>query len=266
MPGLADSLGTLLAQVRRVADAVTPARLAGSYGRLAVPPGQARDIPEVIARMRAIDAALPADDGVAAFHRMYLLVTERVDARVRAGDFANPAFAQRLDVVFAGLYLDAFAAGEGAGAAWRPLFRARRDSRVRPIQFALAGMNAHINHDLAVATVAACRQLGLTLRSRGVHADYLRVNGLLTDTVEEVRQSFLNPLGRQADEEVAPLLNLVGGFSIARARDAAWLGAEAQWVLRRHARLYDEWVASHAATVGLATRQLLLPLLVGGRP
>ena len=35
-------------------------------------------IPEAIARMRAIEAALPPYDGVAAFNRMYLQITELV--------------------------------------------------------------------------------------------------------------------------------------------------------------------------------------------
>ena len=34
----------------------------------------------VIARLRTIDAELPADDGVAVFNRMYLAVTERIAA------------------------------------------------------------------------------------------------------------------------------------------------------------------------------------------
>ncbi|MGP4092768.1 DUF5995 family protein, partial [Streptomyces sp. KR55] len=33
----------------------------------------------VVARMRALDAALPARDGVAVFNRVYLAVTEAVD-------------------------------------------------------------------------------------------------------------------------------------------------------------------------------------------
>jgi Family of unknown function (DUF5995) len=34
-----------------------------------------------------------------------------------------------------------------------PLFDARHDRRTAPLQFALAGMNAHISHDLAIGVV-----------------------------------------------------------------------------------------------------------------
>ena len=57
--------------------------------------------------------------------------------------------------------------------AWLPLFerRARRD--IAPLQFAVAGMNAHINRDLPVALVDTCRALGLDLRDGSPeHADY----------------------------------------------------------------------------------------------
>ena len=40
--------------------------------------------------------------------------------------------------------------------AWQPLFERRADPGIEPIQFALAGMNAHINHDLPLAVVATC--------------------------------------------------------------------------------------------------------------
>ena len=75
-----------------------------------VPPGQPASVDALVARMQEIDRTLPADDGVADFNRMYLRVTELVRDRLVAGWFANPAFVTRLDLVFAGLYLDAVAA------------------------------------------------------------------------------------------------------------------------------------------------------------
>ena len=42
--------------------------------------GAVSTIPEVIARMDAIDAALPRKDGVAIFNRLYLHVTLAVDS------------------------------------------------------------------------------------------------------------------------------------------------------------------------------------------
>ncbi|MGH2887576.1 MAG: DUF5995 family protein, partial [Solirubrobacteraceae bacterium] len=61
-------------------------------------------IPEVIARMEAIDAALPCKDGVAIFDRLYLQVTRAVDSASAGTEFEKKDFVDRLDVVFAGLY------------------------------------------------------------------------------------------------------------------------------------------------------------------
>ena len=75
-----------------------------------------RTVDEVIARMREIDAGLPAADGVAVFNRMYLTVTERVAAVIGAIDadphrFGNPESMAELDVRFANLWLTAYDAG-----------------------------------------------------------------------------------------------------------------------------------------------------------
>ena len=120
-----------------------------------MPSTDATGIAPVIARMEEIDATLPRKDGVAYFNRLYLQVTKAVDASAAGTTFEDPAFLDRLDVVFAGLYFDAEATittGAQAPLSWRPLIEMRADQR-EPIQFALAGMSAHINHDLAVAEI-----------------------------------------------------------------------------------------------------------------
>ena len=113
----------------------------------------------VVARMQEIEASLPAGDGVARFNHLYLAVTLAVRERVAAPGLEDPAFVTQLDVVFADRYFAAIDADRTAGrpsSAWQPLFEARGRTDVAAIQFALAGMNAHINFDLcqALNTVA----------------------------------------------------------------------------------------------------------------
>ena len=123
-------------------------------------PAAAR-IADVVERMQALDAALPRADGIACFNRLYLAVTEAVVEAARPGVFADPPFVRWLDVVFANLYFEALAnhvRGRGrVPRAWRALFEARSRRGILPIQFALAGMNAHINRDLPLALVSTCR-------------------------------------------------------------------------------------------------------------
>ena len=116
--------------------------------------------------MSAIDAALPETDGVAWFNRLYLKVTKAVQAAVSEGRFASSVFLERLDVVFAGYYFRAYEAGQSdprVPTAWAPLFAARARDDVAPIQFGLAGMNAHINFDLGLALVDVAREVGIEL-------------------------------------------------------------------------------------------------------
>src|SRR5712691_10276756 len=162
-----------------------------------IPQGPVTSVAGAIARMEAIGAALPARDGLACFNRMYLAVTQTVGADLGHGFFADPAFMTRLDVTFANLYFAAAqAAGTPAGtpaavpAAWRPLAELRGKAGIEPIQFALAGMNAHITHDLPVAVVTTCAELG-TAPGDGSHlADFQKVDALLDAAEEDIRRSF----------------------------------------------------------------------------
>ena len=138
----------------------------------------------VIARLREIDASLPVGDGVAVFNRLYLTVTERIGAIIEkpgtdAITFRDPAAMTDLDVRFANLWLSAYdadASGRTVTPGWRPLFQAR-GAGLFPVQYALAGMNAHIEHDLAIAVVGTCRARGL--EPEDVHGDYELVNKVL---------------------------------------------------------------------------------------
>src|SRR5215211_3310272 len=121
-------------------------------------------IDAAIAVMNAIDATLPDDDGVKWFNHLYLGVTLGIGGAVGGYEFQDPTFITNLDVVFANLYFSALAAGvadpDAAPSAWRPLMRARHNRAITRIQFALAGMNAHINRDLPDGIVQSFRALG----------------------------------------------------------------------------------------------------------
>lgn len=222
----------------------------------------AKTIADVIARMEAIDAALPAADGVACFNRMYLQVTQAVDRNLHEETFADPAFVSRLDVVFANLYFDAVDALSGppsAGpVAWQPLLAARRTPGIEPIQFALAGMNAHINHDLPVAVVQTCTDLGTAPDEGSHHGDYQKVDALLDAADQSIRESFESPDVRQVDRHVAAVANLVDNWSINAARDVAWDTALALWEVRNHPRATALMASSLARTVAMVSRSLLV--------
>jgi hypothetical protein len=207
---------------------------------VAVPsPGPpATTIDDVIARMKAIDAALPASDGVACFNRMYLEVTLSVGDQVERGRFGDPNWVTELDVVFANLYFAAIDSLSGEPSAqptaWRPLLAARDNPDIEPIQFALAGMNVHINHDLPLAVAATCADLNSPPSAGTHHDDYQKIDKLLDAAEQSVRESFEQADLRSTDRHVAAVTNLVCDWSINEARDVAWDTALAIWAVREH--------------------------------
>jgi hypothetical protein len=226
-----------------------------------VPVGQPATIEELLDRMRAVGETLPDGDGVRAFHEMYVRVTELVRDRVVEGHFSDALFMTRLDVVFAGLYLEAVAAPRPAHA-WEPLLECRRTPGILSIQFALAGMNAHINHDLPVALVRTCRQLGTDLDASGVEEDFQRITGILESVQEQVRRSFFDGVDLEIDAWASPVSNLVASWSIGRARDAAWTNAHVLWELGGVEPLRSEFLDRLDRGVGLVGRCLLTPVAV----
>jgi hypothetical protein len=226
-------------------------------------------IADVLARMEALDAQLGADDGVRWFNRLYLEVTRRVAAFDKGGPQASPGFLERLDVAFADLYFTALdAAGDGAALpdrypyhAWKPLFEARRRRDVAPVQFALAGMNAHINHDLALGICAVCIERGVKPREGSPeHTDYQAVNPLIADAEESVKQWLLTGALKELDREFHSVDDVVAVWSVVRARAAAWKRAEVLWHLRDEPRLRDDYAEVNDRAVELTGRAMLVPV------
>lgn len=208
----------------------------------------------VLARMRALDERLPERDGVAVFNRVYLTVTQTLHEGIAHGAFPSPRRAEALSVRFAERYLTAVEA-DRAPACWRPLLQYRRHPGIRPLQHALAGINAHIGHDLALAVVATCRSLGC--EPAALEADFDRVGDTLVSLEEHIREDLMP--GPDLLEIADPLTHLLGAWSLERARAGAWASARLLWSLRRSPDLAEEFTESLDAGVGLVGRCLLTP-------
>lgn len=223
-------------------------------------------IDDVLARMRSLREVLAAADGVRQFNQVYLRVTEELRPRLAAGFFRDPVFVERFAVLFAGRYFAAIDAVDArrVSPAWRPLFAARADSRVHPVQFAVAGMNAHVNHDLALATVDACLACGTHPGDNRVEVDYLRINAIFEEAEAAIRLSLLQG-PEQIGEPFEPIAHLIGAWSVVQARDAAWVRAQVCWELRQQDRLLDRSAEASALAVGMTSRHLLTPLLPARR-
>jgi Family of unknown function (DUF5995) len=214
-----------------------------------------------IARMEAIGGALAASDGVACFNRMYLDVTKQVDDELGHGFYADPAFMTELDVVFANLYFDAADLAADPGAvplAWRPLFERRAAAGIEPIQFALAGMNAHINHDLPIALVQTCTALTTAPEAGPHYDDYQKVDRLLDGAEQAIRQSFENAVELGLDHHLSTVATLTCNWTMNSARDVAWNNALLLWALRDDPMASRLFLDGLAASTALASRMLLV--------
>ena len=218
---------------------------------------------DVVARMTAIDQALPRADGVSCFNKLYLEVTKNVLAGVGQATFADPRFLTTLDVAFANLYFAALSAFEAGSPdtprAWQPLFETRSSRTVAPIQFALAGMNAHINRDLPVALVDTFTAIGgAPGEDSAQHRDFELVNSLLSATEKQVKDTYLDDLMRKLDAEFDGVDDVVAIWSVSAAREAAWINGEVMWHLRSLGPIARGYLATLDRTVGFASRGLLV--------
>lgn len=189
----------------------------------AAPPNTIND---VIGRMQAIDAALPNNDGLKWFNRLYLMVTQQVDLNPPGGAWQNPAWLLGLDVVFARYYFGAvrgYLAGTGIPSSWSALFEVRFQTGIDRIQFALAGMNAHINHDLAQALVDTDAALNVVPVPNGPeHTDYQAVNTLLATVMPAALNMLATDTLGVLAEDTGKIGRVLAFWNIVKARDAAW--------------------------------------------
>ena len=217
-------------------------------------------VAEAIARMEAIEASLPAADGLACFNRMYLDVTRQVNSQLSQGFFADPAFWAHMDVEFANLFFAAADVADPAAVplAWRPLAERRAGPGIEPIQFALAGMNAHINHDLPLALASTCAALA-TAPDAGQHAaDYQKVDQVLDAAEQAIRQSFESAPELAVDRHLSAVEDLVANWTINSARDMAWNNCLLLWAIREDPFARGLFLDTLAASTALAGRMLLV--------
>lgn len=137
---------------------------------------------------------LRAHDARAAFPDIYAVITRRVarEAARPDGPFLEPAWISHLAASFCGRYLETLRwsltdCPQDAGA-WAWAYLAPGSAALPPVQHALLGLSAHINHDLAIVIHATIVERGHE-RDRGKIARYKHdhdgVNALLHASIPE---------------------------------------------------------------------------------
>jgi hypothetical protein len=225
------------------------------------PPATVADVLRV---MRMIDAACVDGDGMKWFNRLYLQVTEAVEARIATGDFANPAWLSELDVQFARLYFDAlraFLAGAPCPSCWQVLFLGRNNASIARIQFALAGVNAHINHDLPEALTATNTILGAAPRhGTPEYNDYTSLNATFDSLIGNAKETLDVRLLGDPLPAVSRLEDTIAAWNVLAAREQAWNNSELLSSLRASQPLQAGFMRTLDGLTTLAGKALLVPV------
>ena len=227
-------------------------------------------IPDVVQMLQNIEAICEDGDGLKWFNWLYLEVTQAVEARVSLADpanpsrFADPRWIATLDVTFASYYFAAIQSslsGAATPGCWQALFAVRNQPSIARIQFALAGMNAHINHDLPQAVVATCRATSIPPQHGTTqYNDYSALNSTLDSLIEAAKMTLRVRLLGDALPPVSSLDNTLAAWSVGAAREAAWNNAELLWHLTDAPIISSAFLDTLDGLTALASKTLLVPV------
>jgi len=229
-------------------------------------------VPEVIRRLEEIQSYAEAHevrgqhDGVACFTYLYHRITARVLEGIDSGRFDDGEFVTLLDVVFANRYLAALRASVLSPGdvpdAWEVLFQRREHPHITRLQFAAAGVNAHVNFDLAVAVADTCAQLESAPTIGAKHQSYQEINKIFAEEMQSLREHFESTWERLIDQVVlGRVVNKMDDWIVVATRDVAWEAAEHLWNLRQRGEDEASFIARIDGLAGEAGRAVLLPVL-----
>ena len=200
------------------------------------------------------------DDGIACFSGLYRTITRTIDNT----PYEDRAFLERLDLEFARRYfvaLKAYAVDRtSAPGPWKLLFDARSHPRIERVQFAAAGVNAHINYDLADALLGTFPDFPPNDARR---RDYDTVDKAFKKHMDGLREYYDAPFGESIWDKTAldRLANLIGSMLVRGTRANAWNDAMRVWEARDKEKARRRMLAELDVEAGFLGRAVLLPIL-----
>ena len=189
---------------------------------------QARTIDDVISILdKIIKEEVASQSNLAIFPVLYKQVTERIKEGVANQEFDDNPRMQRLDVIFANRYLEAYFIYKDGGqpsVSWLHAFDAAKDRSLITLQHLLLGINAHINLDLGIAV---SKTVGSISDLPTIHNDFNKINAILSSMVDAVQKRIgsVSPLFFLLDRLAKGKEDAIAAFSINVARDGAWIFA-----------------------------------------
>lgn len=197
----------------------------------------ANNINEVIVILKNI-IAVETEEGspMAYFAILYHDVTVAVRDAILEQRFEDNPRMEKLDVIFANHYFDAYKAYHEdtyVSQCWKLAFESTTHFQPTILQHILAGMNAHINFDLSQAVIDTADDDTTSLKN-----DFLLVNTILSEQVDAIQDKLAKiwPIMRLLDWIAGKTDEAVIDFSMVKAREAAWKHAEVLFELSEEKR------------------------------
>jgi uncharacterized protein DUF5995 len=216
----------------------------------------------LVARMEADLETL--DDGRRYFHATYLRTTKAVGEEIERGGFADNAWLERWDLVFADLYRQALAS-KSPPRPWHVAFDAAHHRvDLPPLRHVLLGMNAHINYDLPQALLAVIddadfdRPEVLAARER----DHKRIDGVLAARVsaEDLLLRGQSAPRARLDRALTPLNRAATRRFLRESREKVWHNTHELHAARRAGpEVYARRLAHLEVLSAARIRDLLTP-------
>lgn len=183
-----------------------------------------RDLDQIISKAKQEQSRLGY------FAALYKAVTQNVKIEVDKGPglsiFQDVKRMERLDVIFANRYLDAFNQyqhGELPSRSWEVSFKGTTYFSPIVLQHLFTGMNAHIMLDLGIAAAEVVREFGQPIED--LQADFNQINNILAALVNKVEQELSSvwpPFKSILKRVPFKLDKTIVDFGMKEARDAAW--------------------------------------------
>lgn len=219
-------------------------------------------IGDVIQIMQNLDNILLLGDGLKWFNLLYLRVTQAVYEKPPTGGWHDQEWLTQLDITFAQLYFDALANrctdATRVPRAWMALFESGENPNIERVQFALAGINAHINHDLPLALVQTGKSLQIPPdRNSPECSDFENVNSMLNEVLPGTLNILATGILGELAQDTGTIGRLLAMWNVKTARDTAWTNAELLWELQDLPSLSADWMMVLDRLSGLAGRGLL---------
>jgi len=192
------------------------------------------------------------------FAALYRSVTKKVKEGIKNNEFDDGARMEKLDVIFAKRYIDAYYAykkNEAITVSWQEAFKLSTTYWPIVLQHLLIGMNAHISLDLGIAAAEISRNENI----EDLKNDFNKINEVLSSLVSNVENDLAEiwPMLKVILKLAGRVDDFLVDFSMGIARDGAWKFAIS--IANGHERERDSLIKERDQKVANIANMILHP-------